>query len=154
MEMTISLLQAVVEQYKVDENRIYTTGQSKGCMMSFYFNITHLDLFAAPLFESIQCGTSKMKDFAGKKVFYVVAGGDKKASGGMSGIEEILKQQNVRIPSASCSAKSPLEEQECLAEGLITNSNNSISSNSRTASSCPNLGKAWSTWLRLTTPTN
>lgn len=95
-----------------------------GCLMSFYFNITYLDLFVASLFVSIQWGTSKIRDFAGKKFFYVVAGGDKKTSGGMNGLEEVLKQQNVRIASVSWSAKLPLEEQECLAEELISNGNN------------------------------
>ena len=124
VEMTIRLLQAVVKQYKVDENRIYTTGQSMGGMMSFYFNITHPDLFAASLFVGSQWDTSKMKDFGKKKFFYIVAGGDKKASGGMSGLAEVLKQQNARIDSASWSAKLPREEQECLAEELISNGNN------------------------------
>ena len=124
VEMTIRLLQAVVKQYKVDENRIYTTGQSMGGMMSFYFNITHPDLFAASLFVGSQWDTSKMKDFGKKKFFYIVAGGDKKASGGMSGLAEVLKQQNARFDTASWSARLPLEEQECLAEELISNGNN------------------------------
>lgn len=124
VEMTIRMLKTVMAQYKVDENRIYTTGQSMGGMMSFYFNITHPDLFAASLFVSCQWDTSKMRDFGNKKFFYIVAGGDKKASGGMSGLAEVLRQQNVRIDSASWSAKLPLEEQECLAEELISNGGN------------------------------
>ena len=124
VEMTIRLLKTVMAQYKVDENRIYTTGQSMGGMMSFYFNITYPDLFAASLFVRCQWDTSKMKDFGQKRFFYIVAGGDEKASGGMSSLAEVLKQQNVRIDSASWSAKLPLEEQECLAEELISNGNN------------------------------
>ena len=42
----------------------------------------------------------------------------------MSSLAEVLKQQNVRIDSASWSAKLPLEEQECLAEKLISNGGN------------------------------
>ena len=91
VEMTIRLLQAVCKEYKVDTNRLYTTGQSMGGMMSFYFNITHPDLFAASLFVSSQWDTSKMKDFAGKHFFYIVAGGDQKASGGMRDLAEVLK---------------------------------------------------------------
>ncbi|MBR1539201.1 MAG: hypothetical protein IJ636_06815 [Bacteroidales bacterium] len=54
VEMTIRLLEAVCREYNVDTNRLYTTGQSMGGMMSFYFNITHPDLFAASLFVSSQ----------------------------------------------------------------------------------------------------
>lgn len=123
VEMTIRLLQSVMKQYKVDEKRVYTTGQSMGGMMSFYFNIAHPDLFAASLFVSCQWDTTKMKDFGRKRFFYIVAGGDEKASGGMSGLGEVLTAQNVKIDSASWSAKLPQEEQERLAEELIAKGN-------------------------------
>ncbi len=123
VEMTIRLLKTVMAQYKVDENRIYTTGQSMGGMMSFYFNITYPDLFAASLFVSCQWDTSKMKDFGQKRFFYIVAGGDEKASGGMRNLSMVLKEQNVKVDSATWSAKLPQEEQERLAEELIAKGN-------------------------------
>ena len=44
VEMTIRLLESVCKEYNVDTNRLYTTGQSMGGMMSFYFNIVgHLE---------------------------------------------------------------------------------------------------------------
>ena len=117
-------LQSVCSQYNVDTNRLYTTGQSMGGMMSFYFNITHPDLFAASLFVSSQWDTTKMKDFGKKHFFYVVAGGDQKASGGMKALAEVLKQQNARVDSASWSAKLPQADQERLAEELIAKGGN------------------------------
>ena len=95
-----------------------------GGMMSFYFNIAHPDLFAASLFVSSQWDTSKMKDFGKRKFFYIVAGGDGKASGGMRELTEVLKKQNAHIDSASWSAKLPPAEQESLAEALIANGGN------------------------------
>ena len=124
VEMTIRLLQYVCKEYKVDLRRLYTTGQSMGGMMSFYFNITHPDLFAASLFVSSQWDTSKMKDFGKRKFFYIVAGGDGKASGGMRDLTEVLKKQNAHIDSASWSAKLPPAEQERLAEDLIAKGGN------------------------------
>ena len=123
VEMTIRLLEKVCKEYNVDTNCLYTTGQSMGGMMSFYFNITHPDLFAASLFVSSQWDTSKMQDFGKKNFFYIVAGGDQKAYGGMSGLAKVLKEQNVRIDSASWSAKLPSQEQERLAEELIAKGN-------------------------------
>ena len=122
--MTIRLLQYVCKEYKVDQRRLYTTGQSMGGMMSFYFNIAHPDLFAASLFVSSQWDTSKMKDFGKRKFFYIVAGGDEKASGGMRELAEVLKKQNAHIDSASWSAKLPPSEQERLAETLIAKGGN------------------------------
>lgn len=119
VEMTIRLLQYVCKEYTVDQRRLYTTGQSMGGMMSFYFNIAHPDLFAASLFVSSQWDTSKMKDFDKRKFFYIVAGGDGKASGGMRELTEVLKKQKAHIDSASWSAKLPPAEQELLAKKLI-----------------------------------
>ena len=124
VEMTIRLLETICKEYNVDTNRLYTTGQSMGGMMSFYFNITHPELFAASLFVSSQWDTSKMKDFSKRKFFYIVAGGDEKASGGMRELTEVLKKQNAHIDSASWSAKLPPAEQERLAETLIAKGGN------------------------------
>ena len=124
VEMTIRLLQAVCKEYNVDTNRLYTTGQSMGGMMSFYFNITHPDLFAASLFVSSQWDTSRMQDFGKKKFFYIVAGGDQKASGGMKDLARVLNDNGARIDSASWSAKLSPSEQERLAEELIARGGN------------------------------
>jgi predicted peptidase len=124
VEMTIRLLQTVCKEYNVDTNRLYTTGQSMGGMMSFYFNITYPDLFAASLFVSSQWDTSKMQDFGKKHFFYIVAGGDQKASGGMRDLAKVLKENNARVDSASWSAKLPSAEQEKLAEELIARDGN------------------------------
>ena len=124
VEMTIRLLDAVCKEYNVDPSRLYTTGQSMGGMMSFYFNITHPDIFAASLFVSSQWDTSKMQDFGKKHFFYIVAGGDQKASGGMQDLTKVLKENDARIESASWSAKLPAEQQERLAEELIARDGN------------------------------
>ena len=124
VEMTIRLLQSVCKEYNVDTNRLYTTGQSMGGMMSFYFNITHPDLFAASLFVSSQWDTSKMQVFGEKHFFYIVAGGDQKAYGGMRDLARVLKENGARIDSASWSAKLPSSEQERLAEELIARDGN------------------------------
>ena len=124
VEMTIRLLQTVCKEYNVDTNRLYTTGQSMGGMMSFYFNITHPNLFAASLFVSSQWDTSKMQDFGNKHFFYIVAGGNQKASGGMQDLAKVLKENNARVDSASWNAKLPAQEQERLAEELIARGGN------------------------------
>ena len=124
VEMTIRLLESVCKEYNVDTSRLYTTGQSMGGMMSFYFNITHPDLFAASLFVSSQWDTSKMQDFGKKHFFYIVAGGDQKASGGMQDLTKVLRENEARIESASWSAKLSSQDQERLAEQLIARGSN------------------------------
>ena len=142
VEMTIRLLEKICKEYNVDTKRLYTTGQSMGGMMSFYFNIAHPDLFAASLFVSSQWDTSKMQDFGKKKFFYIVAGGDQKASGGMRDLAEVLKENNARIDSASWSAKLPSEEQERLAVELIARGGNINFIKWETGSVLPETGRA------------
>ena len=142
VEMTIRLLESVCKEYNVDTNCLYTTGQSMGGMMSFYFNITHPDLFAASLFVSSQWDTSKMQDFGKKKFFYIVAGGDQKASGGMRDLAAVLQENEARVDSASWSAKLPSSEQEKLAEELIARGGNINFIKWETGSVLPETGRA------------
>ena len=142
VEMTIRLLEKICKEYNVDTKRLYTTGQSMGGMMSFYFNITHPDLFAASLFVSSQWDTSKMQDFGKKKFFYIVAGGDQKASGGMRDLAAVLQENEARVDSASWSAKLPSSEQEKLAEELIARGGNINFIKWETGSVLPETGRA------------
>ena len=124
VEMTIRMLQSVMENYNVDRSRIYTTGQSMGGMMSFHFNIEHPDLFAASLFVSCQWDTTLMHSLGQKKFFYVVAGGDERASEGMRNLTKLFENQGVEIHSATWSAKLPQTEQDTLAQALINEGGN------------------------------
>jgi nitroreductase/predicted esterase len=124
VEMTIRLIQHLCKQYPIDQRRLYTTGQSMGGMMSFYFNIAHPHFFAASLFVGSQWDTSKMASFAGNKFFYIVGGGDTKASKGMADLAQVLKENNAQMDSASWSAKLPQDEQEKLVKQMLTSENN------------------------------
>lgn len=82
VDQTISLLKDIVNENPVDKDRLYTTGQSMGCMMSLYFNIKYPDIFAASMFVSGQWDVEKMDGFKDKKFVYITAGGDKESTGG------------------------------------------------------------------------
>ncbi|MCC8199944.1 MAG: hypothetical protein LIP06_15630 [Tannerellaceae bacterium] len=120
VEMTIRLLHEVVSQYTIDTNRLYTTGQSMGGMMSMYFNITYPELFAASLFVGCQWDTSHMQHFANDKFFYIVAAGDQKAPKGMAALETLLESEGARIAKAEWSAKLPAQEQEANVRKLLS----------------------------------
>ena len=47
--MTLNLIKKLEEQYNIDKNRIYGTGQSMGAMATLYLLANHQDLFAAGL---------------------------------------------------------------------------------------------------------
>lgn len=45
--ISFRLLNSIVEKYNIDKNRIHTTGQSMGGMISFYLNATHPNFFCS-----------------------------------------------------------------------------------------------------------
>ena len=91
--MALRLLQQVVAQYNIDQNRLYTTGQSMGGMISFYLNATHPDLFAASVFVGSQWDINVLAPLADKTFFYIVSAGDMKASGGIAEVGTMLTEK-------------------------------------------------------------
>lgn len=120
VEMTLRLLKSVVKKYSVDCNRLYTTGQSMGGMMSLYFNITHPDLFAASLFVGCQWDATNMGHFKQDKFFYIVAAGDKKAPIGMEAMKKVLLENGANISTGEWSAKLPQSEQELEVQKVLS----------------------------------
>ena len=49
LNITLNLISKLEEQYNIDKNRIYGTGQSMGAMATLYLLANHQDLFAAGL---------------------------------------------------------------------------------------------------------
>lgn len=116
---TLDLLDKVVHEYAIDQDRIYTTGQSMGGMMSFYFNATHPDLFAASLFVGSQWDINVLQPLAQQKFFYIVSAGDDKASKGMAEVAAMLDKDGVKYGKTTFSAKLPEAEQNAKAAALI-----------------------------------
>lgn len=119
VDETIELLKYIVGKEPVDTNRLYTTGQSMGGMMSLYFNIKYPDIFAASMFVSCQWDVDRMDGFKDKKFVYITAGGDKEATGGADQLKALLKKENATFAEATWSARLPEAEQDSLASALL-----------------------------------
>ena len=119
MNQTLRLLESVAGQYNIDRNRLYTTGQSMGGMMSFYFNATHPDLFAASIFVGSQWDINVLEPLAQKKSFYIVSAGDSKASKGMREVGAMLTDKGVTYGTTEFSAKLPLAQQNAMIQHLL-----------------------------------
>lgn len=119
VDETIELLRDITAREPVDTNRLYTTGQSMGGMMSLYFNIKYPDVFAASMFVSCQWDVSKMDGFKDKKFVYITAGGDKEATGGADQLKALLRKEKASFAEATWSARLPEAEQDSLAAALL-----------------------------------
>lgn len=111
IEVTVRLIQALTETYPIDTNRLYTTGQSMGCMTSLYLNSKYPDLFAASLFVSGQWDISTLKGLEDQKFFYITAGGDEKASGGQDEVKAMFDADGIGYSYGTWNAQNSTEEQ-------------------------------------------
>lgn len=119
VDIAFRLLNNVIENYNIDENRIYTTGQSMGGMISFYYNATYPDFFAASIFVGSQWDINVLKPLTKDNFFYIVSAGDEKASAGMKEVGNMLSENNVKYGETEFSAQLPQTEQDLKVENLI-----------------------------------
>lgn len=119
VDMTIRLIENLESRYTIDEARIYTTGQSMGCMASLYLNSKHPDFFAASIYVSGQWDISVLKVLEAQKFFYIVAGGDKKASTGQDEVMAMFDADGVPYSFGEWDAQDDQAAQDAAAEALI-----------------------------------
>lgn len=120
VDIVIRLLQSIVDSQNVDPDRLYTTGQSMGGMISMYYNITYPDIFAASLFVDCHWDTSKFDKLAEHKFTYVTAGKEGSSFGNIRAVEEAATKDGVRYEYATWSARLPQAEQDSLASALLS----------------------------------
>lgn len=116
---TYHLLQEVLRSYSIDQDRLYTTGQSMGGMISFFLNVKYPDLFAASLFVGSQWDPAVLAPLAKKRFLYIISAADPKASKGMAELTEILLREKANFGEVEFSAKLPQAEQDALVSTLL-----------------------------------
>ena len=113
------LLQQLQNEYSIDTDRLYQTGQSMGGMTSFYLNATYPDLFAATLYVSFQWDVNQLKALENQKFFYIVAGGDDQAVTGQTDLMNLLKTDGISYSSAEWNATWSAEQKNTAANEMI-----------------------------------
>ena len=119
LDATVGLITYLTETYSIDPNRLYTTGQSMGCMSSLYLNSKYPDLFAASLYVSGQWDISVLNALEDQTFFYVTAGGDEKASGGQDEVMALFDQDQVSYTYESWDAQADADTQNSQVQAMI-----------------------------------
>jgi len=123
IEVALKLIQSLTEQYSIDTNRLYTTGQSMGGMTSFYLNATYPDLFAASLFVGSQWDNSILDVLEGDSFFYIVSAGDPKASVGQAGLMEVFDGDGAGYSHEEWSAQDDAQAQNAAVAAMLSEGN-------------------------------
>lgn len=120
VDRTIRLLEALIAELPIDTDRLYTTGQSMGGMMSMYFNIAYPDLFAATIFVDCHWDQTLYSQLLNQKFIYFAAGAQNRAGQNIATLEKLLNQANKAYSIAQWSARLPIQEQDKLAVELLS----------------------------------
>jgi predicted peptidase len=118
------LVNSVVSQYSIDKKRLYTTGQSAGCMRSIAMDVKYPDLFAASLLVAGQGDAQEMLAMIHEKLWIIVSEGDFRAFPGMNASVEAWEKAGAKITKGRWSAREPQEVQAANVAGMIAERNN------------------------------
>lgn len=109
-DVTVRLIEKLSGDFSLDQNRLYTTGQSGGGMTSIALNIKYPDLFAASLLVAGQWDPAQVAPLAQDKLFVIVSQDDAKAYPGMTSIMDVLQENGADITRATWDARGSQKE--------------------------------------------
>ena len=92
VEATKRVITAVSNAYAVDENRIYGTGQSMGCMTTLILASEYPDLYAAYMFVDGQWDVTTLEGLKGQAFVYFAAEDDTPAFGGLNDVMKMFEE--------------------------------------------------------------
>lgn len=111
VDMVIRLVKTIADEKNVDTNRLYTTGQSMGGMISMYFNVTYPDIFAASIFVDCHWDNKTFPELVKHKFTFITAG----KAGTFDALETAAREAGIRYEYEEWSARLPQQEQDRLA---------------------------------------
>ena len=117
VDMVARLVQSVSATSPVDINRLYTTGQSMGGMISMYYNSAYPELFAASIFVDCHWDSATFDELVKHRFAFITAG----KAGTFGALEEAASKAGIKYEYAEWSAKLPQSEQDSLASALLAN---------------------------------
>lgn len=94
------LIETLTVEYPLDKDRLYTTGQSGGGMLSIAMSIKYPDFFAASLLVACQWDADLVVPMVEKPLFIVVAQEDAKAFPGQTAIVAALESRGATVARA------------------------------------------------------
>jgi len=145
LETIKELSDDVVSRYSIDRNRIYTTGQSQGCMASCELNVRYPGYFAASLLVSGQWNPETMAaKLVKKNLFIALSEGGPREFPGMNAVTAALEAAGARVARASLNARQSKEELNAGVMKLIATGANILYASYDAKTALPDDGKEYS----------
>jgi len=120
LDTTINLINELAEDYGIDKDRLYTTGQSGGGMLSIAMDIKYPNFFAASYLVACQWDEKLVAPMAKQNLFIVVSQDDAKAYPGQTAIVNELQANGAKVARGVWDAKWSTQESKEAFEKLIS----------------------------------
>lgn len=119
VDRVLRLVQHIMNTETIDKDRVYTTGQSMGGMISMYFAATRPDIFAASVFVDCHWDETVFPALARTNFTFIAAGNSGKSFATIATLAKAAKADSRPVAFAEWSARLPLSEQDKLANALF-----------------------------------
>ncbi len=123
LDATIALLKDLQTRYSIDSTRIYTTGQSMGCMSSIVMMLKEPDLFAGALLVAGKWNPELMQPLAKQNIWIISCEGDQSSNTLQSETVELWRKQGNIVTEATWNMTLPSEELSKEADKMRTKGN-------------------------------
>ena len=123
MDATVNLLNDLLSKFNIDKNRLYTTGQSMGCMASIEMLIKYSNLFAGALLVAGQWSAEKMSTLINENMWVIVSEGDLKAFPGMNASMKALEEKGALVSRGVWDGTSPISDLTEEAKKMVKEGN-------------------------------
>ena len=95
INVTVRLIQKLINDYSINKDKIYSTGQSMGAMTTLYLLSNYPNLLASGLIVDGQWRLEELQGLINSTFTYFAAGGDQKASTGQKEVKEYFNSLNI-----------------------------------------------------------
>lgn len=110
LDATVELIKDLQARYSIDRNRIYTPGQSMGCMSSIVLMLKEPDMFAGALLVAGKWNPELMKPLSRQNFWIISCEGDSHSMELQSKAVELWKQEGANVSEATWEMEATPEE--------------------------------------------
>lgn len=123
LDATIELLRDLQRRYSVDASRIYTTGQSMGCMSSIVMLLKEPEMFAGALLVAGKWNPKLMGPLDKQNIWIISCEGDSSSNTLQGQAVELWRGQGSRVTEATWDMTLPVESLSAEADKMRAEGN-------------------------------
>ena len=124
LDACLALLDSLIAHCAIDPYRVYTTGQSMGCMSSYELMYRRPDLFASAMLVAGQWNPAVMPSLAHMNLWLLTCKGDDRSSNGIAQAIEVWNQCGVQVVEQEWPLLATPEERSEQVEGMLRRGGN------------------------------